>query len=178
MFRETNSRKENDFIYHERVPPLSDLDPFTAVNLVDPQAYDPLDKSLAGEDLFKELLPASVVTMVSLYEESKAQLRRQVIDACEGKDAVLEDFLLTLQLDKLNLDQPTESFRLPDHLLSCCSEISAQKNAIPDLHCKFHEVTVMTSDAECQLSELSNRLKAITSKELVSINIRCIIFMF
>lgn len=48
------------------------------------------DPSIAGEDLFKELLPTSVVEIVSLYEEAKAELRRGVLKKCEKKDSDLE----------------------------------------------------------------------------------------
>lgn len=51
------------------------------------QATDP---SIAGEDLFKELLPSSVVEIISLYEEAKAELRRNVLNKCDKMDTELE----------------------------------------------------------------------------------------
>jgi hypothetical protein len=53
-------------------------------------AFKATDPSIAGEDLFKELLPSSVVEIVSLYEETKAELRRTVLSKCEKMDTVLE----------------------------------------------------------------------------------------
>ncbi|CAD5209037.1 unnamed protein product [Bursaphelenchus xylophilus] len=166
--KEANSRKENDFIYHERTPTYADLDEFKApTELVSPNSYDPLDKSLAGEDLFKQLLPSTVITIVSLYEERKAQMKREVQDKVDRKDIELEEFLTTLRLDKLNLDQPYEAYRLPEALLTCCSEMASNPSAVPDLNVKFHEVATRSAEAECKLSELTNRLNAINAKELV-----------
>lgn len=48
------------------------------------------DPSISGEDLFKELLPSSVVEIVSLYEEAKADLRRSTLNKCEKMDTELE----------------------------------------------------------------------------------------
>ncbi|CAD5206344.1 unnamed protein product [Bursaphelenchus okinawaensis] len=165
--KEANSRKENDFIYHERTPAYADVGEFkTSHELVSPTSYDPLDKSLAGEDLFKQLLPTTVITILSMYEERKAQLKRDVQKKIEGKDSELEEFLTTLRMDRLNLDQPYESYRLPDALLTYCNEMASNPSAIPDVNLKFHEVATKSAEAECKLAELTNRLNTITAKEL------------
>lgn len=52
--------------------------------------YETLDASISGEDLFRELLPSSVIEIVSMYEEKKAALRRKVLADCEHKDEELE----------------------------------------------------------------------------------------
>lgn len=53
-------------------------------------SFKATDPSVAGEDLFKALLPSSVVEIVSLYEEEKAGLRRTVLNKCEKMDNELE----------------------------------------------------------------------------------------
>jgi hypothetical protein len=53
-------------------------------------SFKATDPSIVGEDLFRELLPTSVVEIVSLYEEAKAELRRSVLKKCEKMDTELE----------------------------------------------------------------------------------------
>ncbi|KAI6208403.1 BRO1 domain-containing protein [Aphelenchoides besseyi] len=175
--REQTARKENDFIYHERVPNLSDLkeleekekeekdEPKDLVNAV---AFDPMDPSIAGEDLFKELLPTAVIEIVSMYEEKKAELRRKVLNDCEKKDQELDTFLLKLQLNKLNLDQPGDIQRLPDELLTCYGEFSSQPNCINDLLEKFYELSTKQSNAERLLSDLWYQMRGVTNPRVTS----------
>jgi hypothetical protein len=139
------ARKENDFIYHEKIPSISELEEIQGADMVKPLAFDPMDPSVAGEDLFRELLPSNVVETVSLYEERKAELRRKVLNDCETKNQELENFLISLTLDKLNLDQPNNMQRLPDELLSCCSEYTAQPDCVHNLLEKFHGKLIYSS---------------------------------
>jgi hypothetical protein len=53
-------------------------------------SFKPTDPSIAGEDLFKELLPSSVIEIVSMYADAKDGLRRDVLKKCEKKDSDLE----------------------------------------------------------------------------------------
>ena len=154
-FSEQVARKENDLIYHERILAVNELDEikvyynsdyesttFRVVDMVKAISFKATDISIAGEDLFKELLPSSVVEIVSLYEETKAELRRNVINKCDRMDTELESYLISLKLDTLNLDQPGDMQRLPDELLSCYGEFHSQPSCVHNLLEKFHGISL------------------------------------
>lgn len=58
--------------------------------MVKPIGFDPCDSSVAGEDLFRELLPTDVVKAISLYSEEKNRYKREILDEVMKKDAELE----------------------------------------------------------------------------------------
>jgi hypothetical protein len=90
LFREANARKENDFVYHERIPREDELPRHEGVSMVKPIGFDPCDPSIAGEDLFQALLPTDVVKAISMYSEAKNQFRRELLDRVVEKDTQLE----------------------------------------------------------------------------------------
>ncbi|KAI1704697.1 BRO1-like domain-containing protein [Ditylenchus destructor] len=163
--REGNARRENDFIYHERPPKPEELE-IEGVVLVKPISFDPTDPSVAGEDLFKSLLPIDVVKSISLYDEEKSKFKREVLSHVENKDRELENYLISLQLDQLHLDEPFDRVRLPDELLQCSAAFSTQPDSLPNLLQKFDRVTSMSSEAEKKLSDLSHRLKKLEDPTL------------
>ncbi|EPB67860.1 BRO1-like domain protein [Ancylostoma ceylanicum] len=86
-----NAKKENEFIYHDRVPGPDELcKDLEGLCKVRPLSFDPLDPSVGGEDLFGGLLPSGVVKAVSEYEEEKAKLKREVLERINSKDDELE----------------------------------------------------------------------------------------
>lgn len=93
-YRADNAKKENDVVYHERITKKEDLTPISirpqVQATVKSVGFDHCDYSVSGEDLFKALLPPSVIKAVSLYSEEKAKFRRKIIERVENKDADLE----------------------------------------------------------------------------------------
>lgn len=81
--KEANARKENDFIYHERVPKPDDLPKADGVVLVKPIGFDPCDRSVSGEDLFAALLPSNVIKAISIYSEEKAKYKREIVNKAD-----------------------------------------------------------------------------------------------
>ncbi|KAH7689665.1 tyrosine-protein phosphatase non-receptor type 23, partial [Aphelenchoides avenae] len=165
-----NAKKENDVVYHERITKKEELAMPKILpqveSTVKPIGFDPCDYSISGEDLFKALLPTNVIKAVSLYSEEKAKFRRNVIDKVEKKDGDLEEYLLSLQLDQVNFDQPMGLQRLPDELLQSSAASSSQPDGLPELLLQFEKVADLSSKAEHKLSDLSNRLKAINDPEM------------
>lgn len=88
--REANARKENDIVYHERVPRPDELAKLDGAPMVKPLGFDPCDPSIVGEDLFRELLPTDVVKTVSMYSEEKDRLKRELLAKVGQCDAELE----------------------------------------------------------------------------------------
>lgn len=133
FFREVKVRKENDFVYHDRVPKAEDLTQVDAVTKVQLLGFDPCDRSVSGDDLFAALLPSNVLKGVSLYSEEKAKLKREIIQKIEKKDTELEQHLLSLQLNQINLDQNIDEMRLPEELLQASAAFTAQPHAFSEL---------------------------------------------
>ena len=93
----TGAKKDNDFVYHERVLELAALEPIAPAQLAKPVAFDPRARDvLQGEDLFRRLLPLEVHSAASLYSEEKARLLRAVTLEMGGKNKVLESALASL----------------------------------------------------------------------------------
>ncbi|KHN77473.1 Tyrosine-protein phosphatase non-receptor type 23 [Toxocara canis] len=166
--KETNAKKENDFIYHERIPRREELTMVEGVSMVKPIGFEPTDRSIAGDDLFAALLPMNVLKSVSMYSEEKAKLKRAVFDRVEAKDRELDDYMLSLQLDEINLDKSVDELKLPEMLLERSATFNAQPDAFPDLLDKLQRVGHCAIEADHKLDDLHNRLSAIDSPDLTS----------
>ncbi|XP_069469289.1 programmed cell death 6-interacting protein isoform X2 [Ambystoma mexicanum] len=69
----TAAKKDNDFIYHDRVPDVKDLDPIGKGTLVKPTPITvPLSQKFA--DLFEKMVPLAVQQSMNLYNQRKADL--------------------------------------------------------------------------------------------------------
>lgn len=96
------------------------------------------------------------------------------------------NYLYSLKLDQLALDQPADRVRLPDELLAASAAFNAQPDALPDLLDNFQskllihrinvyvqnvtnlksfdsELTSSAQEADTKLSTLRHRLKGITN---------------
>uniref|UniRef100_F1KR77 Tyrosine-protein phosphatase non-receptor type 23 n=1 Tax=Ascaris suum TaxID=6253 RepID=F1KR77_ASCSU len=166
--KETNAKKENDFIYHERVPKREELGIIEGVAMVKPIGFEPTDRSVAGDDLFAALLPMNVLKSVSMYSEEKAKFKRAILERVEAKDKELDEYLLSLQLEEINLDKSVDELKLPEMLLERSAAFNAQPDAFPDLLDKLQRVGHCAIEADHKLDDLHNRLSAIDSPDLVS----------
>ncbi|XP_053571767.1 programmed cell death 6-interacting protein [Bombina bombina] len=74
----TAAKKDNDFIYHDRVPDLKDLEPIGKASLVKPTAITfPLSQKY--NDLFEKMVPLSVQQALNDYNQRKAELINSAI---------------------------------------------------------------------------------------------------
>ncbi|CAK5112295.1 unnamed protein product [Meloidogyne enterolobii] len=159
---EENARKENNFIYHERIPSEEELTKYEGVMMVKPLSFDPCDPSIAGDDLFRELLPNDVVKTISLYSEEKNKFKREILDLVAQKDSELENYLISMKFDQLELDRPSEMVRLPDELLTASAALAAQPDLFCDLLDNFQKVSSLATESETKLSELKQRMGKVT----------------
>src|SRR5437868_3096184 len=96
----TISERENEFVYHERVPEGVVGDALRGVSLVKPIPFRMEDPTILGSALFARLVPMAAHEASSLYSEEKAQLLRAYSAKIEEKNESLERTLLALQLDQ------------------------------------------------------------------------------
>lgn len=117
--------KDNDFVYHQTVPPEASLPPIAKLPAAKPipvsELYAGRDISrITGPDLFAKIVPMAVTESASLYDEEKAKLVRaetERVDTANGEMAASLDYLRlpgALQVLKGGFDQdipPDEDFR-------------------------------------------------------------------
>lgn len=61
------AEKENEFVYHEKVPERSALPEIKGASLVKGTAFDIQDPEVAGQDIFHRLVPMEAHEASSLY---------------------------------------------------------------------------------------------------------------
>ncbi|CAI5437673.1 unnamed protein product [Caenorhabditis angaria] len=171
QLKQSNADKENNFIYHERVPKeeelIEEMKKDGAMCKTKSLAFNPLDRSVCGDDIFGTLLPPTVLKSVSLYEEKKAELKRGVLQEVHHANEELEKFLNKAGYTDLrwilseNGKDSEQMFALPDMLLERNAELTAQPDAIPALLEKLRESCDTSRVAEAKLNTLIGKLRLI-----------------
>ena len=128
--------KDNDFIYHQPIPPEASLPPIAKLPAAKPipvsELYAGQDISrITGPDLFAKIVPMAVTESASLYDEEKAKLIRaetERVDTANDEMAASLDYLrlpAALQVLKGGFDQdilPDEDFR------QWCEDVANHEN--------------------------------------------------
>ena len=89
-FRLQSAKKDNDFIYHEKIPPLDSLPEIKGAPLVKGIPFDATDPEICGVDIFQKLVPMEAHEASSIYSEEKAKLLRAVMEDIETANTELE----------------------------------------------------------------------------------------
>ncbi|XP_048451787.1 programmed cell death 6-interacting protein isoform X2 [Rhincodon typus] len=74
----TAAKKDNDFIYHDRVPDVKDLEPVGKATLVKPTPVS-VPMSQKFTDLFVKMVPLAVQQALSAYNQRRADLVNRLI---------------------------------------------------------------------------------------------------
>lgn len=82
-----NAKKENEFVFHEKVPELSDLPELKGVSLVKGIGFEVSDPEVSGPDIFGRIVPMEAHEAASLYSEEKAGLLRGIGDKARHQTA-------------------------------------------------------------------------------------------
>lgn len=128
--------KDNDYIYHQTVPPEASLPPVPKLPAAKPipvsELYAGQDiQRITGPDLFSKIVPLAVTESASLYDEEKAKLVRaetERVDLANSEMAASLDYLRlpgALQVLKGGFDQdplPDEDFR------TWCDDVAGHEN--------------------------------------------------
>uniref|UniRef100_A0AAX7VUT9 BRO1 domain-containing protein n=1 Tax=Astatotilapia calliptera TaxID=8154 RepID=A0AAX7VUT9_ASTCA len=108
----TAAKKDNDFIYHDRVPEVKDLEQIGKAALVKPAAITP-PLSQKFSDLFEKMVPMAVQQSMSIYSQRKAETvnrlvgtMREATNLCNG---VLASLNLPAALEDLSGDSIPQS---------------------------------------------------------------------
>ncbi|XP_035661632.1 tyrosine-protein phosphatase non-receptor type 23-like isoform X2 [Branchiostoma floridae] len=146
------AKKDNDFVYHETVPPIESMPELKGASLVKALPFQPIDTSVTGPDIFERLVPMEAHEYSSMYSEEKAKLLRQVVAEIELKDEQLHQYLESLDLTQL-LETP-ESNRLPQSLLEKCAAMSVRQDTMKTLSASMQVLSSVRLDVEEGLTEV------------------------
>ncbi|KAM5233381.1 programmed cell death 6-interacting protein isoform 2-T2 [Hipposideros larvatus] len=93
----TAVKKDNDFIYHDRVPDLKDLDPIGKATLVKSTPVNvPISQKFT--DLFEKMVPVSVQQSLAAYNQRKADLVNRSIAQMREATTLANGVLASLNL--------------------------------------------------------------------------------
>ncbi|XP_071546877.1 uncharacterized protein mop isoform X2 [Panulirus ornatus] len=159
----TAAEKENEFVYHEKVPPISSLPEVKGASLVKGIPFSVMDPEVAGQDIFMKLVPLEAHQASSMYSEEKAKLLRRVGSAIQEKTEELETYLASMQLDSLALDSETET--LPQELIESCADLNASSGVkkLTDIMAKisnfYHDINAALENIKRFLEEEDEKEK-------------------
>lgn len=94
------AKKDNDFIYHERIPDIKSVDP---IGKAQPAKVLPLAQPMSQnfKDLFSELVPVAVHQALAAYDVRKTEIVNMEIGRLRESTTVLNGYQL-FQLVKSN----------------------------------------------------------------------------
>ncbi|CAL8111900.1 unnamed protein product [Orchesella dallaii] len=150
------AEKENEFIYHEKVPDLEAvMSDVKGVSLVKGIPFKFDDAQVAGPDIFGRLVPMEAHEASSLYSEEKAKILRTYSRKIEEKNEALDKFIIPLQLDQLELQ---DSEKIPQELIDCCAALSVNQDAVKRLSDLMSKLSSLFHDVEANLEEIQDHL--------------------
>uniref|UniRef100_A0A671Q754 Tyrosine-protein phosphatase non-receptor type 23 n=1 Tax=Sinocyclocheilus anshuiensis TaxID=1608454 RepID=A0A671Q754_9TELE len=153
-----SAQKDNDFIYHESVPPLETLTSVKGAPLVKALPVNPTDPSVTGPDIFAKLVPMAAHEASSLYSEEKAKLLRDVVAKIDSKNETLEQFMDSLGLDPESVDNMEMYNTLPSVLMEKCAALSVRPDTVKNLIQSMQVLSGVFTDVEASLREIRDVL--------------------
>ncbi|XP_052433644.1 tyrosine-protein phosphatase non-receptor type 23 [Carassius gibelio] len=153
-----SAKKDNDFIYHESVPPLETLTSVKGAPLVKALPVNPTDPSVTGPDIFAKLVPMSAHEASSLYSEEKAKLLRTVMEKIDSRNETLEQFMDSLGLDSESVDNMEMYNTLPSVLMEKCAALSVRPDTVKNLIQSMQVLSGVFTDVEASLREIRDVL--------------------
>uniref|UniRef100_A0A8C2AT21 Tyrosine-protein phosphatase non-receptor type 23 n=1 Tax=Cyprinus carpio TaxID=7962 RepID=A0A8C2AT21_CYPCA len=153
-----SAKKDNDFIYHESVPPLETLTSVKGAPLVKALPVNPTDPSVTGPDIFAKLVPMSAHEASSLYSEEKAKLLRTVMAKIDSRNETLEQFMDSLGLDPESVDNTEMYNTLPSVLMEKCAALSVRPDTVKNLIQSMQVLSGVFTDVEASLREIRDVL--------------------
>ncbi|XP_030747813.1 tyrosine-protein phosphatase non-receptor type 23 [Sitophilus oryzae] len=151
------AKNENEYIYHEEVPDIANLQEVKGAPLVKLIEFNVNDPEVSGPDIFARLVPMEAHEASSLYSEKKAQLLRNMGEEVEVKDQELAEFMSSMQLDMLT--KMHQASGIPQELIDRAAALSAKPNAIQDLVDSMAKLSSIYHDVEANLNEIEVLLK-------------------
>ncbi|XP_055336137.1 tyrosine-protein phosphatase non-receptor type 23-like [Paramacrobiotus metropolitanus] len=147
------AKKDNDFIYHERIPDVLTLPPTKGASLVKGIPLNETD--FASQDIFSRLVPISAHEKASLYSEKKASLLREITEKVENKDVELMSIVSALRLEQLLI--PASFTAIPQSLLDTMASLRGEGDVSRNISRQAETLNDATEDVR-RLNEDIGRL--------------------
>uniref|UniRef100_A0A673JEP7 Tyrosine-protein phosphatase non-receptor type 23 n=1 Tax=Sinocyclocheilus rhinocerous TaxID=307959 RepID=A0A673JEP7_9TELE len=141
-----SAQKDNDFIYHESVPPLETL---TSVKGILANKCFPLCYLICFKNAF---------FFCQIYSEEKAKLLRDVAAKIDSKNEILEQFMDSLGLDPESVDNMEMYNTLPSVLMEKCAALSVRPDTVKNLIQSMQVLSGVFTDVEASLREIRDVL--------------------
>ncbi|KAL1501415.1 hypothetical protein ABEB36_006738 [Hypothenemus hampei] len=151
------AKNENEFIYHEEVPDLANLQEVKGACLVKGIEFNINDPEVSGPDIFERLVPMEAHEASSIYSEKKAEILREFGQKVEIHDQALAEFMSSLQLDILT--KMHQATGITQELIDRAASLSAMPRAILDLVDAMARLSNIYHDVEGNLNEIDALLK-------------------
>ncbi|XP_072859936.2 programmed cell death 6-interacting protein isoform X1 [Pogona vitticeps] len=165
----TAAKKDNDFIYHDRIPDLKDLEPIGKASLVKATpVVVPLSQKFT--DLFEKMVPLAVQQALTLYNQRKADLVNRSIAQMREATNLANGVLASLNLPAAIEDVSGDS--IPQSILQKSKSVIEQGGVqtidqlmkdLPELLQRNREILDeslrMLDEEEATDNELKNKFK-------------------
>ncbi|XP_076808159.1 tyrosine-protein phosphatase non-receptor type 23-like isoform X2 [Clavelina lepadiformis] len=157
--KHNSAKKDNDFIYHDRVPDKAMLPEVKGASLVKALPFDPSNSAVTGPDIFNKLVPMEAHLAASTYSEEKAKLLRPIIEEVDEKNSILEQYKRAIELDPGKLVNADDEDRLDLSLVEHCAALSVDQSPIQELSKAMKELSNVYMDIETVVSETVNLME-------------------
>lgn len=135
--RLADATRDNDFIYHERVPEAAQLEPVARAAVAQP--LPPPARWASGRDLFADLVPLAVHAALQASAGRRAELVGAEIDRLRDATRLLNGALAALGLPASVEAAPAEGGALPASLVQAAAEVRAA-GGLPALERQLREL--------------------------------------
>ncbi|KAL7069577.1 hypothetical protein ACQ4LE_011039 [Meloidogyne hapla] len=148
--------KDNDFIYHEKIPDFKSLPPLQKICLAKPSTISgPISPRF--KDLFESLVPVSVQNALSTFEARKNDVVNIDVSRMREYNQLMNACLASLNLPAA-LDDVTKQEQCPQSIREKSAQVK-NKGGITDLMNKLNELPALYKRNEEILNESSRLLK-------------------
>uniref|UniRef100_H2YCD8 BRO1 domain-containing protein n=1 Tax=Ciona savignyi TaxID=51511 RepID=H2YCD8_CIOSA len=151
--RYNGAKKDNEFIYHERVVDAALLPDIKGASLVKALPFEPSNQMVTGPDIFAKLIPMEAHLVASSYSEEKAKLLRPIVTEQDEKDAILEQYKQSIELDPDKLIKLDDADQLDPVLIEHCASLSVDQTPITKLTSSMKELSDLYMDVETVIEE-------------------------
>uniref|UniRef100_A0A0K2T5I2 Programmed cell death 6interacting proteinlike [Bombus terrestris] n=1 Tax=Lepeophtheirus salmonis TaxID=72036 RepID=A0A0K2T5I2_LEPSM len=131
-------KKDNDFIYHERVPEISSMEAPSKASVAKLVPFSFETRYCAGEkDLFQDLMPVQIQHAINTFESRKGDKSNQELCKLKGATELLNDLLASLNLPAAI--EETSGDSLPSSLIEKSNAV-VQAGGLDSIEGKMKEI--------------------------------------
>eukprot|EP00096_Caligus_rogercresseyi_P011261 TRINITY_DN4379_c0_g1_i1.p1 TRINITY_DN4379_c0_g1~~TRINITY_DN4379_c0_g1_i1.p1 ORF type:complete len:848 (-),score=257.52 TRINITY_DN4379_c0_g1_i1:165-2708(-) len=149
-------KKDNDFIYHERVPDIRSMEAPTVapVAKLTPFAYE--TRYSSGDDIFRDLLPVQITHALNTFQSRKDDKANQEICKLKSATDLLNDLLSSMNLPAAI--EETSGDSLPSSLIDKSNKL-VESGGLDSLEGKMKEMPSLVQRNSEILEECDRMIK-------------------